>query len=152
MTRQELTAKAGELSREIRKSAEYQEYLFARNAAYQTPATRVLVDKYHRLQLQAQGRMMFGGNEKDSTMEELQKLGELLQFDNAASRLLMAEYTLRELMADVYNALGSQLDMDVPSFEMEEVEAAEETEATEAETDDEIEAGEAQKEDNRCHD
>lgn len=141
MNRQELTAKAKELSREIYKSVEYQEYLFARNAAYESAGTRALVDRYHRLQLKVQGQMLSGKKGEDQTMEELQKLGELLQFDLAASRLLMAEYTLRGLMADVYNALGSQLDMDVPSLEEEESEQA----GTE-------EAQGAQKEEDGAHD
>lgn len=140
MSRQELVQKARELSREIRKSDEYQEYFLAKNAAYQDPTTRVLVAKYHRLQLQVQGQRMFSGKEDDASMQELQKLGELLQFDNAASRLLIAEYTLRSMMAEVYTALGAELDMDEPSFEEEE--AHETTE----------EEGEAQKEEEQGND
>lgn len=140
MTRQELVAKARELSHSIFKSEEYQEYLFARNEAYANGTTRALVDRYHRLQLKVQGHMLSGGKGDDATMEELQKLGELLQFDVAASRLLLAEYTLHALMGEVYSALGAELDMDIPSLEEEEAHEMKEEE------------GEAQKEDEQGND
>lgn len=145
MTRQELVAKARELSRSIFKSEEYQEYLFARDEAYANGTTRALVDRYHRLQLKVQGHMLSGGKGDDATMEELQKLGELLQFDAAASRLLLAEYTLHALMGEVYSALGAELDMDIPSLEEEETQEAKESETKEEE-------GEAQKEDEQGND
>lgn len=147
MTRQELVAKARELSRSIFKSEEYQEYLFARNEAYGNGTTRALVDRYHRLQLKVQGQMLSGDKGDDATtaMEELQKLGELLQFDVAASRLLMAEYTLHALMGEVYSALGAELDMDIPSLEEEEAQEAKARETIEEE-------GEAQKEEEQGND
>lgn len=145
MTRQELVAKARELSRNIFKSEEYQEYLFARNEAYGNSTTQALVDRYHRLQLKVQGHMLSGGKGDDAAVEELQKLGELLQFDAAASRLLLAEYTLHALMGDVYNAIGAELDMNLPSLEEEEVQETKESEAKEEE-------GEAQKEEEQGND
>lgn len=114
--RQELIDRAKDLSRSIRKGAEYQAYLDARNQAYADNTTRALIDRYHRLQLKVQGHMLTDGKTEEKTLEELQKLGELLQFDLSASRLLMAEYTLRALMAEIYNALGSELDLDEPAL------------------------------------
>lgn len=120
MSRESLIGRAEALSRDISLSGEYTEYLQAREKAFENPSTKALIDRYHSLQLKAQGSMLSGKKAENTVVEELQKLGELLQFQPAASRYLMAEYTLHELMAQVYGALGSCLDMDMPYPEEEE--------------------------------
>jgi len=108
--------KARELSELLKSSELYREYKEARAAATENPNTKALLGQYHRLQMQAQAAMV-SGKKDDSLMQQLQKLGEVLQFDAAASRFLMAEYQLGKMLGDVYKILGDAVDLDLSGLE-----------------------------------
>ncbi|MBR0135416.1 MAG: YlbF family regulator [Clostridia bacterium] len=50
-------------------------------------------------------------------MEKLQKLGELLQMDKAASEYLIAEYCLSRMVGDVYRILAEAVGFDLSMLE-----------------------------------
>ena len=85
MEKQQLIREAKNLSLHLRESREYQAYTAARETAFANDTTKALIEQYHRLQLKAQGDMLSCGKAEDKTMEELKKLGELLQFNPAAA-------------------------------------------------------------------
>ena len=49
--------------------------------------------------------------------EKLQKLGELLQFDEAAAEYLLAEYRLNGLLSEIYKILAEAVDLDLGTLE-----------------------------------
>ncbi len=120
MEKQQLICEAKNLSLHLRESREYQAYTAARETAFANDTTKALIEQYHRLQLKAQGDMLSCGKAEDKTMEELKKLGELLQFNPAAVGFLMAEYGLNQLLSEVYQALGQGLDLSLPAMPQEE--------------------------------
>lgn len=123
MEKQQLIREAKNLSLHLRESREYQAYTAARETAFANDTTKALIEQYHRLQLKAQGDMLSCGKAEDKTMEELKKLGELLQFNPAAAGFLMAEYGMNQLLSEVYQALGQGLDMSLPAMPQEEGQA-----------------------------
>ena len=120
MEKQQLIREAKNLSLHLRESREYQAYTAARETAFANETTKALIEQYHRLQLKAQGDMLSCGKAEDKTMEELKKLGELLQFNPAAAGFLMAEYGLNQLLSEVYQAWGQGLDLSLPAMPQEE--------------------------------
>jgi len=108
--------KARELAGLLKGSEIYKNYKEREAKAKADENTRTLLDQYHRLQMQAQAALL-GGKKDDSSMEQLQKLGELLQFNPAAAEFLMAEYHMGKLLGDVYKILGEAVDVDLRGLE-----------------------------------
>lgn len=108
--------KTQELSALLKTSQLCVEYKEARAQARENERTRALLDEYHRLQVQAQSAMV-AGRKDEAAMEQLQKLGELLQFDESAARYLMAEYQLGKLLGDVYKILGEAVGIHLNGLE-----------------------------------
>lgn len=107
---------ARQLARELQDSQEYLAYRSAKERAMENDTTRALIDEYHRLQIQAQAAAVSGkGN--DELLKKLQKVGEVLQFDGAASAFLLAEYRLNQVLADVYKTLAEAVDVDLSRLE-----------------------------------
>ena len=107
---------ARKLAAELRESAEYRAYAEAREQAEADPSTKALLDEYHRLQIQAQAAAV-SGRQEETMLKKLQKIGELLQFDPAASAYLLAEYRLNRTVADVYKILAEAVGMDLGALE-----------------------------------
>ena len=107
---------AEQLARELRQSEEYAAYERAKALATENETTRTLIDEYHRLQIRAQAAAV-SGERNDELMQKLQKVGELLQFDSAASAFLIAEFRLNRMMADVYKTLANAVGIDLGSLE-----------------------------------
>ena len=107
---------AKKLADELRASDEYRAYAEAKAHAMESDTTRTLIDEYHRLQIQAQAATVAGGN-RDELLQKLQKIGEVLQFDAAASAFLLAEFRLNRMLADVYKTLAAAADMDLSQLE-----------------------------------
>ena len=103
--------KANELAREIRESAEYKRFSAARENI-RDDMTKNLLKEYKSLQLKAQAAIV-GGAEDGELMEKLQKLGELLQMDRAASEYLIAEYMLGRMVGDIYKILADAVELDL---------------------------------------
>ena len=107
---------AKKLADELKASDEYRAYAESKALAIQNDTTKALIDEYHRLQIQAQAAAVSGGN-RDELMQRLQKIGELLQFDAAASAFLLAEFRLNRMLADVYKVLAEAVGMDLSQLE-----------------------------------
>ena len=108
------TARA--LAREMKESPEYLAYAAAREKAMANETNRSLIKEYHKLQLRAQAATV-AGEKTDEVMAQLQKLGELLQFNPQASEFLLTEFKLNRLLADVYKILAEAIDVDLSALE-----------------------------------
>ncbi len=107
---------ARELAKALKESEEYSQFKAAKEAAFQNETTKGLLKQYHQLQLQAQAALM-SGNKNEEGMQQLQKLGELLQMDANAGAYLIAEYRLSKMLGDVYKILGEAIDVDLGALE-----------------------------------
>ncbi|HWQ06934.1 MAG: YlbF family regulator [Clostridiaceae bacterium] len=111
-----VTDTAKQLARELKASEEYRAYAEARERAMENTTTRALIDEYNKLQIRAQAAMISGDSGNES-IKKLQKIGELLQFDSAASAYLMAEYRIKRTLGDVYKILAEAVDVDLGPLE-----------------------------------
>ena len=108
--------KARELARELSESEEYKTYCTTREAAFANDPTKALIRELHQLQMRAQAAMM-SGEKDDEAMERLQKIGEILQFNNDAAAFLTAEFRLNRMLGDVYKILAEAIDIDLGMLE-----------------------------------
>ena len=104
------------LANELKNSVEYREYAAAKERAMENASTRSLIEEYNRLQILAQAAMIAGDRGGES-VQKLQKIGELLQFDRDASAYLMAEFRLKRMLGDVYKILAEAVDVDLGALE-----------------------------------
>ncbi len=107
---------ANRLAAEIKESEEYKRFKAAKEAVGEDGMTANLLKEYRRLQLKAQAAMVANETDED-TMERLQKLGELLQMDKAASEYLIAEFMLSRMVGDIYRILAQAVDLDLSMLE-----------------------------------
>jgi cell fate (sporulation/competence/biofilm development) regulator YlbF (YheA/YmcA/DUF963 family) len=92
------------LAGELRASEEYTQYAAAREAAFLKDTTRALYNEYRRLQVCAQADAA-AGRQDTGTLEQLRRVGELLQFDKEAADLLIAGYRLNSMLGRIYKLL-----------------------------------------------
>lgn len=107
---------ANQLARQLKESPEYARYAGAKELAMEDDTTRSLINEYHKLQIRAQAAVVSGGQNKE-LMQQLQKLGEVLQFNRQASDFLLAEYALNRMLSDVYKILANAVDIDLSALE-----------------------------------
>lgn len=94
------------LAQELKQSAEYKEYERCREAALADESTRALLAEYNKLKRAAQAAVALGREMDELSAHKLNRLTEWLQMDEAASKLLLAEYNLNRLLGDVYRVLA----------------------------------------------
>ena len=104
------------LADKLRASEEYTAYREAKERAYASKPTATLLDEFLKLRMKAQAASVAGEPDRDIN-EKLQKLGELLQFDENAAAYLMAEYRLNALIGDIYKLLAEAVDLDLGALE-----------------------------------
>ena len=104
------------LAEELKASDEYAAFCSARDRAMENETTKTLIQEYHRLQIRAQAAAV-SGEKNDELLQKLQKIGELLQFDEAASAYLMTEFRLNRMLSDVYRILAEAIDVDLGALE-----------------------------------
>ena len=107
---------ANRLAEELKTSEEYREYAAAKTRAMENSTTRSLIEEYNKLQIHAQAAMI-AGDQNSESMQKLQKIGELLQFDADASAYLIAEFRLKRMLGDVYKILAEAVDVDLGPLE-----------------------------------
>lgn len=104
------------LADKLKTSEEYLTYRETKERAYASPATAALLDEFYSLRMKAQASSVAGTPDAE-TIEKLQKLGELLQFDTAAAAYLMAEYRLNALLGEIYKILAKAVGLDLGALE-----------------------------------
>lgn len=107
---------ARSLADALRASEEYTQYAAAREAAFLKDSTRILYNEYRRLQVSAQADAA-AGRQDAGTLEQLRRVGELLQFDKEASEFLMAEYRLNSMLGRIYKLLAEAVEVDLSMLE-----------------------------------
>ena len=106
MNNEAIKQKTNELAELLRNSDEHRIYLDAKTRAYGNESTRRLLDEYRILQTRVQAGTLAGADCREE-MTKLQKMGELLQLDFAASEYLFAQYALNNVLGDIYRQLAA---------------------------------------------
>ena len=104
------------LADKLKASEEYRTYCETKARAYAQPSTAALLDELYALRMKAQAASVAGTPDAE-VIGKLQKLGELLQFDEAAAEYLMAEYRLNGLLGEIYKILGNAVGLDLGTLE-----------------------------------
>lgn len=106
--------RANLLAQDIRESQEFRDYKSAKDALEEDQTAKQLVKQYKKLQFEAQALLMSGKNPDNDTMQQLQKLGELLAYNPKAAAFFEAEYKFNAVIADLYKMIGqaAEIDMD----------------------------------------
>ena len=99
------------LANEIRNSADYTEYARLKETVMADARTKALLGDYKKLQITAQASYLAGKEPDGETMDQLKKLGELLQFNKDMAAYFAAEYKLQTMISDIYRIIGEACDM-----------------------------------------
>jgi len=106
---------AHSLSRALKESEEYREFIRLKEIAYEDATNSALLDEYKRLQYRMQAMFATGERMDEEEIKRLQQIGSLLQFNADASAAMMAEMRFQRVIADIYKiiaeAAGIDLDM-----------------------------------------
>ena len=105
--------RANLLAQDIKECPEFQAYKTAKDALYADENAKALVSRYKKLQFEAQATLMSGGKPADETMQQLQKLGELLAYDPKAGAFFEAAYRFNALISDIYKIIGEAAEIDM---------------------------------------
>jgi len=108
--------KANELARSIKECEAFKEYKAAKDLAMADEGSKALIKEYKNMQLKAQAAYMTGDEPDSEMMEKMQKLGEVLQFNQNVSAFLIAEYKFNTLIGDIYKIIGDACEMDLDMF------------------------------------
>lgn len=111
-----ISEKTEELAVLLKASEEYAEFSRAREAAFAKESTRILLNEYRTLQTRLQAASL-SGSPDEAELFKLQRLGELLQLDPAASEYLFAQYRLNNMLAEIYKKLALAVDADLGLLE-----------------------------------
>lgn len=108
--------KANELAKSIKESSEFAEFKKLKDIVFEDEKNRGLIKEYKGMQLKAQTAYMTGGEPDKELMENMQKLGEVLQFNKDVSEYLVAEYKFNTLIGDLYKIIGDACEIDLDLF------------------------------------
>ena len=103
------------LAQDIKQSDEFLKYKALKDEVYKDESLKALLRQYKKLQFQYQTQLMSGGTVDDDIAAQMQKLGEVLAFNQKATEFLAAEYSLQEMINDIYKIIGdaSEIDLDI---------------------------------------
>lgn len=104
------------LASALRQSEEYLSFVSAREKAMENDSIRGFYKEYKRLQIQAQADAM-AGRQSPETLQQLQHIGELLQFNLDAAEFLLSEYRLNNLLGSIYKLLAEAVEADLSMLE-----------------------------------
>ncbi len=106
---------AHQLASEMKNTAEYREYMAAKEKAMENETQKALLDEYKKLQFQLQISMAGGGSPDPAEMERMQKLAAVLQMSPDASAYILSEFRFQRMLAEIYQILGevAGVDMDL---------------------------------------
>ena len=106
--------KALQLGQQIYESPTAVQYRAARERAFSDPDTATMLSRQSKLRMTLEGETIANGRPQAATLEEWEKLSELLQFNPTAAEYLLAEYNFTQLMDRVIEAVSSGAGMTLP--------------------------------------
>lgn len=108
---------ANALAASIRQSEEFKAYKALKDELFKDENTKSMLKQYKALQFEAQAAILSGGQAPEETMEKLQKIGEVLQFNPKVTEYFAAEYRFNTIMGDIYKIIGDACELDTGILE-----------------------------------
>ncbi len=101
--------RAHELARLLKNSEEYRAFLSAKQVVEGDEQAKTMVKNFITKQMELEFEMMSGKPEDKGKTEQLQKLSELLAYNNNARDFLQAYMRMQRIMADIYKIIGESV-------------------------------------------
>lgn len=108
---------ANQLAGELKKNEDVKTYLELKEKIMADETNKALMKKYKKMQFEAQTLVMSGGQLTDEQKAEIQKLGEVLQFNQEISAFLAKEFVVNRILSDIYRIIGESVDVDLSFME-----------------------------------
>ncbi len=108
---------ANALARAIRECEEFKAYKRLKDQVMADEGTKQLITQYKSLQFAAQAEYLAGREPSRETVDKLQKMGEVLQFNPAVAEYFTAEYKFNTIVSDIYRIIGEACEIDTSLFE-----------------------------------
>ena len=109
--------RANALARDIRECDEFKVYKELKDKVMADEGTKQLITQFKTLQFAAQAEYMAGKEPDPATVEKLEKMGEVLQFNPAVAEYFVAEYKFNTIISDVYRIIGEACEIDTSMFQ-----------------------------------
>ena len=104
---------ANKLAQELKQDEQVKAYIELKDKILEDETNRALLKKYKKLQFEAQTTVLSGGTLSPEKHEEINKLGEVLQFNKDISDFLSREYVVNRILTDIYKIIGEAVDIDL---------------------------------------
>lgn len=101
--------KAHDLAKALKTSNEYRDFLAAKQAVDTDSQAKKMVKDFILKQMEIEYEVMSGKPEDKAKTEQLQKMYELIAYNNKAHNFLQAHMRLQRIMADVYKIIGESV-------------------------------------------
>lgn len=103
---------AHKLSKAIRGSAEFKEYITAKDDVERDASKKTISDEFRKVQLEIQGMKAFGQDVSDEQTEKLHNLYNLVMMDEKVKNLIQLEQRLGQMLSDIHKIIGDALKTD----------------------------------------
>lgn len=105
--------KANELADELKNCPENIEYQELMAKIQSNDSDKAILTEYRKLRFEVQSAYLSGGQPDQEKLDKLNKLGEVLQFNNDIAKFIAVEYKLNQLISDVYKIIGQAVGIDL---------------------------------------
>lgn len=102
--------RAHELARTLQESEEYRKYVEAKERLQSDEGNANMLQEFRRKQLELQIAEM-SGEDIEMSLEQLEKVYQILSLNPIVNEFLTAEYRLARMMTDVQRIIGEALDL-----------------------------------------
>ena len=104
------------LAADIKESKEFIEYKALKDEVYADDATKGMIKQFKKLQFQYQTQVMSGQTPSPELTEQVNRMGEMLGFNQKAAQYISAEYRLQVMINDIYKIIGDACELDLDIF------------------------------------
>nr|WP_283244156.1 YlbF family regulator [Luoshenia tenuis] len=111
---------AHQLAHALAQSDEYQQFQALKERINADENAKKMVDAYKKEQFKMQAAVLSGKPADPELMENLKRMGLVMQYNQDISAYLMAEYRMNQLMSDIFKILGDAVQIDLGFLENQE--------------------------------
>ena len=111
---------AHQLAHALAQSDEYQQFQALKARINADENAKKMVDAYKKEQFKMQAAVLSGKPADPELMENLKRMGLVMQYNQDISAYLMAEYRMNQLMSDIFKILGDAVQIDLGFLENQE--------------------------------
>lgn len=103
---------AHKLSKALKESDEYKEFLEKKNTAYSNPKNKEMIENFKEKAFELQLEHMSGKEVDNEKLENLKKLEEVLMLNPEIKDYFLAEMRYTQMVSDIYEILEESLNIE----------------------------------------